>query len=118
MNEIKTEVLERQLRELCNHYNIPENKRPSLEFTQDNKEYDGWYNDLWNEIYIFEGLNLVKATRTLRHEFGHFLLEFRDPKHRYHKREERICKMMERTRLKFSHLVKSKQKSLKLWLND
>jgi len=55
---------------------------------------------------------LKKICHTCRHEFGHFLLWYRDPKRKHTRKEETICKMMERTLLKFPHLKHSKQKSL------
>ena len=114
------DILENKLTRLCNHYDIPEERRPALEFFQHQQgnNYVGWYNDLFNEIYICKGLSLLEAIKALRHEFGHFLLELRHPKHKVRKSEERTCRMMERTLLRFNYVNDSNQKSLDLWLGN
>ena len=118
MKHSEMDILENKLTRLCNHYKIPEEKRPLLEFFQQADDCVGWYNDVWNEIYIFKSLSLLDATKILRHEFGHFLLEMRHPKHKVTKGEERTCRMMERTLLRFNYLADSKQKSLDSWIEE
>lgn len=104
---------EKELERLCVHYGIPEIKQPIIEFVSDlgDGDFVGLYTAM-NDIWIFDGLSLEEALKTVRHEFGHFLLWYRDPKRKHTRKEETICKMMERTLLKFPHLKYTKQKSL------
>jgi len=115
---MKGEQLLNELVKLCAHYKIPDNKRPKLDIFEsgDFGENIGIYCNFTNTVWVQQGLDSEEAIKTVRHEFGHFLLDYRDPEHKYHKGEERICRMMERTLLRFPHLVKSTQKPLELFI--
>jgi len=113
--KFEIEAVEEELNRLCSYYQVPQSKRPELEFFHRRRltdDYVGFYNKTFNEIWIFEYLDPEEALLTVRHEFGHFLLCLRDPKRKFHKGEERIARMMERTLLRFPHLIKTRQQPL------
>jgi len=117
MNWGQAKELEAKLDDLCKLYKVPKKLIPSIDFCPHSscgagEDWVGFYNETFNEIWMYSGLDWDEAIKTLQHEFGHFILRLRDPKRKYHKGEERICKMMERTLIKFPHLTKTSQKSL------
>lgn len=123
MNFKQEKKLEGQLGKLCRKYKVPKKDRPELEFCPHSslgagEEWSGFYNKIFNEIWIYDSMTWKETVKTLRHEFGHFILYLRDPKRKYHKGEETICRMMERTLLRFPHLINNNQSSLDAFMGE
>ena len=110
--------LYRELDDLCSFYKIPKRDRPHIERFDRMANCVGFYCDITNSLIIYTRQTQKEALKTLRHEFGHFILAYRDPKGRHIHAEERICKLMERTRLRFPHLTKTSQQPLDKFIKD
>jgi len=105
-------LLDEELGKLVTMYGIEEGQKPSMEFFSRATDCVGFYDEISNEIWVFDGLNLTEAKKTVRHEFAHFLLWLRHPNKEQSKKEERIANMMERTPLKFLPVANGVQKTL------